>query len=90
MSDLIQDRKELVVAAIAYDLVMAEESYLKRRDVDSFRSLYVDTEQKFSMVKYAPMNSLAYYENMITEKPIYRVRINEKLGIDIEIGRAHV
>ena len=37
MSDLLQDKKELVVAAIAYDLVMAEESYLKRRDVDSFQ-----------------------------------------------------
>ena len=84
MSDLLQDKKELVVAAIAYDLVMAEESYLKRRDVDSFRSLYVDSGENFSMVRYAPMNSMAHYMNMITEKPIYRVRINEKLGIDIE------
>ena len=84
MSDLLQDKKELVVAAIAYDLVMAEESYLKRRDVDSFRELYVDTEQKFSMVRYAPMNSMAHYTNMIMDKPIYRVRVNEKLGIDIE------
>lgn len=82
MSDLLQDKKELVVAGLAYDLVMDEEGFLRRKDIDNFRELYL--QRDLSMVKYAPMNSLAYYENMITEKPIYRVRINEKLGIDIE------
>ena len=82
MSDLLQDKKELVVAGLAYDLVLAADAPLKLKDQEGFRSLHL--RKDFSMVRTAPMNSMAHYTNMITEKPIYRIRINEKLGIDIE------